>query len=42
MIPSITIGLIVVVIIAITGEIENYKERKRKKSIWEVYSGQTI
>lgn len=42
MIPSITIGLIFIMLLGITEEIKNYKKRKRKKNLWEMYSGQTI
>lgn len=42
MIPSITIGITFIMLIGITEEIKNYKERKRKKRIWEMFSGQTV
>lgn len=42
MIPSVAVGLIFIMLLGITEEIKNYKEKKRKKSIWEMYSGQTV
>ena len=42
MIPSIAVGITFIMLLGITEEIKNYKERKRKKSIWEMYGGQTV
>ena len=39
---SIIIGLTIILIIAITGEIAVYKEQKRKRDLFELYYGKTM